>query len=159
MKTCLRLLVILVAAVCLAGCDKMRQRENFQRDLGAAVKSALATNQPSIQISSLTRFEWDKVYFFHPYTPPDAIDKELGFKWKAGVKTEIESNDGFTLVVFVKKGEVVQYARIRGNLGHWNLDERNGFASGEDVFELERQPSHSEIMFHVKRTNSLPITR
>jgi hypothetical protein len=159
MKTCLRLLVVLAAAVCLAGCDKMRQRENFQRDLQAAVKSALTTNQPSIQISSLTQFEWDKVYFFHPYTPPDAIDKELGFKWKARVKTEIGSSDSFTLVVFVKNGKVVQHARIRGNLGHWNLDERNGFAPGEDVFELERQPSNSEIILHAKRTKSPPITR
>lgn len=62
---------------------------------------------------------WDRVYVFRPYTPPAAIQADLGFTWPGVTDTTIERYDGQTLVVFVRAGEVAgwfEHPMNRGDL-------------------------------------------
>jgi hypothetical protein len=155
MKTLLYLLGV-AALVLLLGCEKSRERQNFEQDFERALESAISTNPPSIQVSSLTHFSYDKLFNFHPYTQPKDIDTQLGFKWNSGLKDEIEYQDGFNLLVFVKDGKVIQYARVRRNLCTWDLDNRNGFAPGKDVFELKKSTNSSEITLSIRPITGQP---
>jgi hypothetical protein len=56
---------------------------------------AVRTNGTTIQLSSVTKFAWDKAFMFHPYMTPEALEKELGFEWRAPV--ERESNTAMLL--------------------------------------------------------------
>jgi hypothetical protein len=89
---------------------------------------------------------WDKVFVFHSYMPPEKIDAQLGFHWRNSVKDELEYNDGFNLVVFVRENRVFQYARVPANLVDWDIGERNGFKPTESIFRIEHtRPSVSTL--------------
>lgn len=141
---------IVVIALCVLGCGRLTGQRDFERRFERAAESPRLTNGATIQLSSMTPFVWDKVFIFHPYMTSDAIDSQLGFKWSGKAKREIEYSDWFELLVFVRAGKVVQYARIRRNLGDWSLDNRNGFSPGEDVFLVERPGAKSETLFRLR---------
>jgi hypothetical protein len=72
-----------------------------------------------IDFAGLGPTGWDRVYFFHPYYPREAIQADLGFRWPAVNETSIEMNDGVNLVVFVRGGEVAgwfEHPLNRGDL-------------------------------------------
>lgn len=63
--------------------------------------------------------DWERVYFFHPYTTSDHINQTLGFHWSDADQTSIGWNDGVNLVVFARGGRVVgwfEHPRNRGDL-------------------------------------------
>jgi len=142
---------IAAGAFYLFGCGGMAERQRFERDMERAVGASSGTNQLTIRISSLTRFRWDKVFVFPPYTAAGDIDAQIGCSWNSGAKRDIESNDSFELFVFVRDGRVVQHARIRRSLCDWDLAGSNGFRSGEDVFFVRRRTGSLETVVSVRQ--------
>ncbi len=59
-----------------------------------------------IEISSITKFDWDEAYTFIPYTPQDYQEMAMGKQ--RGVKF-FTPNEGDTCLAFLNKGEVVCY--------------------------------------------------
>jgi hypothetical protein len=126
---------LVAPALAVVGC-----RENdkqFERDFKHAIDTAISENRANLELYALNKFEWDKCFVFFPYTPPEFIDAQLGFKWNDSVKTEIGMNDWFQLLVFVKGGRVVKYSKIRRNLCQWDLSFTNGFTPERAQFVLE----------------------
>lgn len=136
---------------CATGCGG--PQKDFERTFERAVHFAVLTNGATIQLSSLTTFPWDKVFIFHPYITPEAIDKELGFKWSNAAKGELEYSDAFELLVFVRDGRVVKSARIHRKIGDWMLDNRNGFRPGEAAFVVNPPLGNMETAFRIRGTN------
>jgi hypothetical protein len=63
--------------------------------------------------------DWDRVYFFHPYTTPEYIHQSLGFQWPDADRSRIATGKGVNLVVFVRGERVVgwfDHPRNRGDL-------------------------------------------
>ena len=60
----------------------------------------------TINLASVTPFEWDVVYAFNPYTPKEAIYETVGYKWDDITET---INEGINQIVFLNDGEVVCY--------------------------------------------------
>ncbi|MDF2588002.1 MAG: hypothetical protein K0S41_1843 [Anaerocolumna sp.] len=65
-----------------------------------------ADGKDRIILKNITKFKWDKVYFFRSYTPVEDINKSLGYNWS---KAYSPVYDGVTLIVFQKDKTVVQY--------------------------------------------------
>lgn len=74
--------------------------------LQARIQQSSYTPERTLNIQYLTKFEWDKLYIFEPYTSKEDINKILGFKWSSNDCTEIDSSDKANLLVFVKDGIV-----------------------------------------------------
>jgi hypothetical protein len=82
---------------------------------------------------------WERVFFFHPYTPHEFIHQSLGFHWDEVEQTSIDRSDGVVLVVFVRGGAVggwFEHPRNRGDLGA--LATGAGFPRGQARFRLSR---------------------
>jgi hypothetical protein len=131
----------------LSSCAKVSERRQFEQGFERAVELASKTNETSLQIFTLTPFAWDRIFFFHPYTAPSAIDAVLGSTWKSAVKGDLEFDDGYELLVFVRNRKVVQYAKIKRCLGDWELDNYNGLRPEEAVLRVK--PAKGHLTFSV----------
>ena len=60
-----------------------------------------------IDLTSITRFSWDKVYIFGPYTQPSEIETAVGKSWQKNCNTEIASLENSTLLLFTNNEKVV----------------------------------------------------
>jgi hypothetical protein len=58
-------------------------------------------------LADVTDFEWDRFYVFGPYMSNARVDRELGFDWGKGENSDYKAQEGGSLLVFVRDGEVV----------------------------------------------------
>lgn len=77
------------------------------RELAAAVEDAGQTGEP-FRLSSITEFEWDRVYVFASYASPENIEEELGFEWQGAEDSASRRSDALNLIVFVEDQRVVE---------------------------------------------------
>jgi len=91
--------------------------------------------------------DWERVYFFHPYTPHEYVHQTLGFHWDELERTSIQDNDGAVLVVFVRGGRVAgwfEHPRNRGDLTE--LATGVGFPRGQARFRLGRDQEGRAVL-------------
>jgi hypothetical protein len=150
MKSALRR-CIFVLLCALAGCEQRKSLATVEDLISQSISAASLTNSGFVNIASITPFPWDKVFFFHPYTAPAAIDDALGFVWKNPAKDEIEFSDGFELIVFVRHSRVVKIARIKRSLCDWDLAGHNGFVAGKAVFSIGYSGADSQLVARIWR--------
>ena len=99
-------------AIALAACTGSSQ------DIGASLASKVAAGgTAAIDLSPLGPPSWQRVCVLRPYTTNDTAALVLGFKWDAGSKTSIATNDGINVLVFVRGTEVVAYTEHPRSLG------------------------------------------
>jgi len=88
---------------------KEYQRERLAAQLDSVVASYKNGEVDAINISTITSFEWGKLYLFGPYTPKQHIVEATGLMDLANIDTSIESYDTIVLFVFVNENKIVQY--------------------------------------------------
>jgi hypothetical protein len=116
MKLNLRLLAALLL-VLLAACSS---REVQLRGLEEVVKQKIASQDTTpIALARETKFAWDRVFVFEPYTPYEEVLREIGAPWVDVQETGIATRDDAVLLVFLRSGEVAaftMYPRGKGDL-------------------------------------------
>jgi hypothetical protein len=65
-----------------------------------------------IEMSAITTFAWDRLYFFGNYTSSETLDKEVGESWRnldncLDKGRFLENSDSYTLLVFTQNNIVV----------------------------------------------------
>src|SRR5208282_2577448 len=50
-----------------------------------------------VSLAEIGPADWDLVYVFHPYTPVETVQQQLGFSWPDAKKTSIRYNQGVHL--------------------------------------------------------------
>jgi hypothetical protein len=129
-------LVLTAGCAGAVGCAQDAAPGGLDERLAMAVQRAGETRKP-LKLSETTDFAWDKVHVFAPYTPPEAIQKDLGFAWAEAGRTGIDSRDGITLLVFVKNKRVVRSLAFPRNRGDWAMIENHaGFTPAQAVFKV-----------------------
>lgn len=91
--------------------------------------------------------DWERVYFFHPYTPPQYIHQVLGFHWDDVDRTSIGSDEAINLVVFVRDGRAVgwfEHSRNRGDLKA--LANGTGFPRDQAQFRVVRDQEKRAVL-------------
>jgi hypothetical protein len=127
---------------------------------GRSVSGAIAEVASSggeLDLARVANFDWDKVYFFCPYTPGKYVEDALGFEWPSLGGSDIESSDGVTLVVFVKHGRVVKSFDHRRSDGDFLPvapgigDTNDGFTKAEAKFVVRREEGWPVVYFADRR--------
>jgi hypothetical protein len=67
----------------------------------------------AVSLARMTDFAWDQVVFFGPYTSRDAVQKALGFEWRAYEDAWFPQTDLYNLVVFVEGKRVTRWWKLR----------------------------------------------
>jgi hypothetical protein len=55
----------------------------------------------------VTDFDWDRFHVFGPYMSNDSVDRRLGFDWGKAENSDYRMQEGGSLLVFVRDGDVV----------------------------------------------------
>ena len=105
-----RYILPLLALLYLASCSD--SNTTLEEKLQAAVTEGKADNNgyKTIQLSELTDFDWDMMYYFQPYEDKKVISDAIGFKWEGD-----EVKEGFRRLLFVKGKEVVSFVDYNYN--------------------------------------------
>lgn len=101
-------IVILFLSACAKADKSLSQQLTAEFD---------ASTSTPINLAKIGPPTWEKVCVLGSYTTNEAAEKVLGFKWDVKQKSTITSNDGISLLVFVKDREVLAYAEHPRNKG------------------------------------------
>ena len=122
----------------------LKSQENDRLVVSSNLFRAIQKNKSNeldvVDISLLTSFEWDKLYFFGPYTLHEDIDKVLGRYWIGSRFSEIESSDNITLLVFTKNRRIVQFLEFPRSQGDFSiLANLEGYLRTEAQFAVDEK--------------------
>lgn len=92
------------------------ERSLLHYDLSTAISEYKEGREPYVDFSAITRFPWDRMYIFGPYTSCKYINQTLRTFWIGCGFTNIESIGNESLFVFTKDGWVVQYVKYETDL-------------------------------------------
>ncbi len=123
---------VVLAGVMLAGCAA---RSKVSKEIGRRVRAG----DEEIEIAKCTKFAWDHLYIFAPYTASAHIDEALGFDWKGYPYSRIEMSDTVCLLIFEKGDTVVHwFDHPRGEGDFAGLAKEGGYTKAEARFTVER---------------------
>lgn len=116
--------------IILASCSQ--GTVNHNKELEKSISSAIEVKGvEEIDLSSLTDFDWEKVYIFGPYTTQEMINEKLGVNYKD--PSSIDYRDDINLIVFLDNNKVVQYAEITRKYGDLLIETNDGFITPSDA--------------------------
>lgn len=115
--------------------NQLNQRNQLIVDLDRLVALYKNGKVDAIDISTITPFEWEKLFLFSPYSTAEQIFKTLGFS--DDIKSFISYDDGIILFVFVKGNKVVQYLDYPRNPDFYSVVRESGYSPSEAVFVLD----------------------
>ena len=115
------------------------QREQLAIDLDLLVESYKIGKVDVIDISTITPFNWEKLYLFGPYSTTERINKVTGLTSAEDIKTNISDDDGIVLFVFVSKNKVVQYMDYHRIPDFDSSDRESGYNRSEAIFVLDEK--------------------
>ena len=141
--------VALVGMAVFAGLSVCAKSDRFIKSFERSAQAAVGSTNPVLTISSVTEFQWDKLFIFGPYTPEKKIHEQLGYNWAEAEKTHIDSSDTFHLLVFVNNGKVVRYFKLPRTIGDFQgIETYNVFTPGNDEFEVKSVSAGTTIRFN-----------
>ena len=93
-------------------------------------------NDKTIDLSTATDFDWDKVYIFKPYTSKKEISEKLRQNWNK--RSSISNNDRVVLLVFMKNNKIVKNVDFPKNKIDFSVYyNENGYTRKESVFKIK----------------------
>ena len=121
-------IVILIALTALS-CSQRDTR--VTRRIAKDIKSKTQT----MDFSTIAPFEWDRLYFFCPYSPQNLIEETIGVPWAEYKKSGIGSDEGHTLMLFLNKGKVVAWCMNQRKYGDFTaVYNANGYSRADAQF-------------------------
>jgi hypothetical protein len=128
---------------CLVALSTLAQACSRGNDADLAAKIAQAVdhgNGTVLTMEQLTRFSWDRLHVFPPYTTAEQVDRELGVSWASSHPTGIEARDDISLLVFMSGGQVVRFVTLRRGDGDFAAVHRpGGYARADAVFTVSNR--------------------
>lgn len=107
---------------------------------------ARAADGAVIDVAALTKFEWESLYVFSPYTPNGVVCEKIGSQLDH-CTTKIPSpgiDEGNYLLAFTRKGRVVHYELYaRGKADFCQVGCLLEIPRGTAVFKVGRVPTQS----------------
>jgi hypothetical protein len=129
-------LIFVVIVILLTACSKEPIHNQVLEK--AIVMELKQEGTTEIQLGEHTNFSWDKAFFFTPYTSNERIQEQLEKSdIHSNFENRIEYLDSYNLIVFVQKGEVIQYAEIPRTYGDFMLKKGNIFTPENDLVQIQ----------------------
>lgn len=123
----------------LTGCGDI-YRYAASGEVGWAIKQEIRNRQQTtVTLAKLTRFSWDELIVFGPYTPNDEICRRLQLDDLACKVADLPEplDDGLSLLVFRRNGKIVHREIHLGYHGTFRVDDRISFTPRDAIFTVE----------------------
>lgn len=128
-------LLYLLFVLPLVACDSPTSEisKNITRDLESS-------GGKSVNLAEAVAGPWEKVCILGPYTNNDHAKTTLGFEWDVESKTSITSNEGISLLLFLRDGKVTEYAEHSRSQGDFSNLTMKCFPKENAVFIQDPSP-------------------
>lgn len=134
-----KLLLFVAAATIAAGVSGCSSRANISDAVEGAAERAVREDS-RLDLRAVTEKRWDRLFVFDAYTPPDVIDRRLGFRWEDSEKDKNSANDGNLLMVFTDDRAVVATAMPTRSVVEFQCLASGGpYSHDEAVFDLVKR--------------------
>jgi len=123
----------LLFVACFTSCSSILPTES---EVASLIQEAVDQRKMLI-ILEPTSFDWDRVYFFPPYSTAAGIQEVLEAEWPDAATSRVIDLDTHTLVVFTDNAQVVHafdYPRDHADFSH--LGNTNGYPRNDAVFTI-----------------------
>lgn len=105
MKNIAQTLVFLI--LLSLSCTKDKTPLTYKDRIAAFVKHS---DSDTLIVKHVTDFDWDRMYVFSPYSPPQKVNQALGFQWGDYKETEFTRKEHAVLFVFVHNNKVIDWS-------------------------------------------------
>lgn len=129
MRGLCRWLLLTMAALSLAGCERSKPYQSLSREAAAQQRETGRVDFSKLEIG------WDRLYLFPPYATGSEVEGSLGVPWSDYAKSAIGFSDGVSLVIFMKDHQVIRWfdhPRNQGDLAPYHRKE--GYGRDEAIF-------------------------
>lgn len=127
--------IFLLCLICLVGFISCGKVDN---PVSSAIAREVSKGEGTIiKVASLTNFDWDKFYLFHPYYNKDSIHEVVGQQFLADDEIELGVPEGEVLFVFMKDDHVINYfyhPRRKGDFA--DFKDHSSFTPHEAIFKV-----------------------
>jgi hypothetical protein len=114
----IQLAAVMALAIAL-GCRDGGSDQDAIRTLRAEIERA-SRARDTVDVTAAAPFAWDALFVFPPYTTPGQIASTLGFPWPDAARSAIGTQDGYSLLLFVKGGRVAHWADFPREFGDFS---------------------------------------
>jgi hypothetical protein len=114
--------IIFFILIFLTSCSNKQEKNEISKSIYSQLKQS---EWKVIDFSKTVPFQYEKVCILGPYTTNESAEQALGFYWDVQKETEISTNDGINLIVFIKENKVISYvehSRAKGDF--WKLSRK-----------------------------------
>ena len=114
--------IIFFILIFLTSCSNKQEENEISKSIYSQLKQS---EWKVIDFSKIVPFQYEKVCILGPYTTNESAEQALGFYWDVQKETEISTNDGINLIVFIKENKVISYvehSRAKGDF--WKLSRK-----------------------------------
>ena len=133
-----RLVLISTAFTTLSACDAYFAEAESSRVIAKYFEES---GRKSVDLALAVPLEWDKVCVLGPYSSNAAVRDTLGFDWDAKAKTSISSNDGVSLLLFVRSDQVIQHIEHPRRSGDFSNLTKQCFPRTNAIFIQNERPA------------------
>jgi hypothetical protein len=95
----------------------------------------------AVNLSEAVPGPWEKVCILGPYMGNKEAKATLGFEFNVESKTQIQTNEGISLLLFVRGGEVVEYIEHPRRLGDFTNLTLRCFPKEKAIFVQRQKPT------------------
>jgi hypothetical protein len=113
-KTRLHLLVPLLATALVAAAGCSNPKSGVSDSITSQYQQSKGDN---VDLAVANPADWDRVCIIGPRAGEKVLRIALGFEWNAAQRTNINTNDGIALLIFVKGNQVEEFAEHPRTLG------------------------------------------
>jgi hypothetical protein len=135
-----RLIPFVSALLAVAACDfpALYPTTETSKNIGRHFES---TGRTTVNLAGAVPSPWEKVCILGPYMRNEDAKTTLGFEWNVEAKTEIKTNEGISLLLFVRGGEVVEHVQHPRHLGDFTNLTMRCFAREKAIFIQKNMPT------------------
>lgn len=128
-----KITIYMLLLLIVVGCSFTVRNSNLEDAISSIV---LDETKNEISVNSLTDFDWEKAFLFTPYFPETDMKEMLGTEFFN--LSCIDYRDDIYLLVFLKEGEVVQYAEMERHSTNFSLGEKKHLTPTDNVISIQR---------------------
>jgi hypothetical protein len=135
----MRLAVLALPLIGLAACDLPALFPSTETSKNIA-RHFESNGRRIINLPGVVTRPWEKVCILGPYMTNGEAKTTLGFEWDAESKTSIRTNEGISLLLFVRGDQVVEYVEHPRRLGDFTNLTMRCFPREKAVFVQHQTP-------------------
>lgn len=115
-------LIVLVITIIILSTVSLRNRASQDTILSKEINGALEQGAMQIDLTTMTKFEWDAVEVFGPYTTNEMIEETMDIRFK-GDNGGIDLLDDRFLLVFADRKKAIKTAVLTREYGDYIIED------------------------------------